>query len=141
MVDVGPLWLGYDGCAAVTIIAGRNPFWEKMLEAVEQAISEALGRLKLGVPVRSLDAVARAVLGEKASPKLSSPFGTLYRRLLQARSSGVYTYMIWRKEWCLLCGPAVYLPGRGGVRIEPHIAVTEGGYKVLTDIHRGLTMS
>ena len=34
--------------------------------------------------------------------------------------------------------PGVYLPPRGGVRLEDDLAVTSTGYELLTDVSRGL---
>ena len=32
--------------------------------------------------------------------------------------------------------PAVYLPDKDGVRIEPHILITDGGHEILTRFHK-----
>ena len=34
--------------------------------------------------------------------------------------------------------PGVYLPPRGGVRLEDDLAVTSTGYELLTEVSRGL---
>ncbi len=137
VVDLGPMWMGYDGCVAYTFIAGQNRYWHRVLEDVVEAIKAGLEQAKPGIPVRILDEVPRKHLQSRGYPDYphltGHPVGGFYKPVIA-------DFIGYRLELGMVFAyePAVYLPGKGGVRIEPHILVTSQGYRVLTEYHRRL---
>jgi len=135
IVDLGPMWMGYDGCVAYTFIAGRNEYWQRVLEDVVEAARTGLEHVELGVPVRILDEIPRKLLQSRGYPDYphltGHPVGGFYKPVIA-------DFIEYRLELGMVFAyePAVYLPGRGGVRIEPHILVTSQGHQVLTEYHR-----
>ncbi len=127
--------MGYDGCVAYTFIAGQSRYWEEVLEKVKQALQLGLEHVKPGTPVRVLDEVPRRELernGLPSYPHLTGhPVGGFYKPVIaDFIDYSLEPGMVFAYE------PAVYMPGRGGVRIEPHVLVTRDGYEVLTEFHR-----
>ena len=135
IVDLGPLWMGYDGCVAHTFIAGRSSYWEKVTEDVAEALRSGLRRAEPGVPVKVLDETPRSILKERGYPDYphltGHPIGGFYKPVIadfidyELEPGMVFAYE-----------PAVYLTERGGVRIEPHVLITRHGPLVLTEYHR-----
>ncbi len=140
IIDMGPLWMGYDGCIAHTFIAGRNQYWEDIIEKVTNALSHALENAKPGIPVSILDKLPREELrkhGLPDYPHLSGhPIGGFYKPVIAGFVSyRLETNMVFAYE------PAVYIQGKGGVRIEPHILITSNGHEILTEFHSELSES
>ena len=137
VVDLGPMWMGYDGCVAHTFIAGRNTYWERILEDVVEAIRAGLEQAKPGTPAKVLDEAPLKLLRERGYPDYphltGHPVGGFYRPIIA-------DFIEYRLEPGMVFAyePAVYLRGKGGVRIEPHILVTSQGHQVLTEYHRKL---
>ncbi len=137
VVDIGPFWMGYDGCAAHTFIAGQSRYWEDILEKVKQALELGLDHAKPGTPVRILDEVPRSELKKHSFPEYphltGHPIGGFYKPVIaEFIDYTLETNMVFAYE------PAVYIPNRGGVRIEPHVLITSSSYETLTEFHREL---
>jgi len=135
IVDLGPRWMGYDGCAAYTYIVGRNAYWERALNDVLEAIKIGLKHVKPGTPVKTLDLAPREYLATRGYPSYphltGHPIGGFYKPVIaEFIDYNLEEGMVFAYE------PAVYLPGKGGIRVEPHILVTSQGYKILTEYHR-----
>jgi len=104
---------------------------------VVEAIGTGLEYVKPGIPVRILDEVHRKLLQSRGYPDyLHLPVhsvGRFYKLVIadfieyKVESGMVFAYE-----------PAVYLPEKGGARVEPHILVTSQGYQILAEYHRRL---
>jgi len=68
VVDLGPMWMGYDGCIAYTFIAGQNKYWHGVPEGVVEAVRTGLEYVKPSVLVRILDEVPRKLLQSRGYP-------------------------------------------------------------------------
>jgi len=135
VVDLGPLWMGYDGCVAHTFIVGRNNYWNKVLGNVIDALRVGLEHAKPGVPVKVLDEIPRGLLKKRGYPDYphltGHPIGGFYRPVIASFIDySLEPGMVFAYE------PAIYIPGRGGIRIEPHILVSNQGYDILTEYHK-----
>jgi len=140
IVDLGPIWMGYDGCVAHTFIVGQNKYWHGVLEDVVEAIRAGLEHVKPGIPVRLLDEIPRKLLQSRGYPDYphltGHPVGGFYKPVIAS-------FIEYRLEPGMVFAyePAVYLPGKGGVRIEPHILVTSQGQQVLTEYYSEILYS
>jgi len=135
VVDIGPFWMGYDGCVAHTFIAGQSKYWEEILGIVKHALYLGLDHAKPGTPVHILDKIPRNELRKRGLPEYphltGHPIGGFYKPVIaDFIDYNLETGMVFAYE------PAAYLPDRGGVRIEPHVMVTDGGCKILTEFHK-----
>ena len=116
----------------------RDEEMKAVHETVEAAQSAALAVIRPGVPAREVHLAAEAVIN--ASPwkgRLTHGVG---------HSIGLAVHDGWRygakADDLLEVGmaftvePGIYLPGKGGVRIEDDVVVTKNGYEFLTTAPR-----
>ena len=137
IVDLGPIWMGYDGCVAYTFIMGQNRYWHRVLEDVIEAIRAGLEQVKPSIPVRILDEVPRKHLQSCGYPDYPHLTGHTVGGFYKPVIASFIEYKL-EPGMVFAYEPAVYLPRKGGVRIEPHILVTSQGHQVLTEYHRKL---
>ncbi len=135
IIDVGPLWMGYDGCVAHTFVVGRSKYWEGIIEEVSYAISLGLKKARPGTPANVLDKTPREELRKQGLPNYphlsGHPIGGFYKPVI----ADFIDYKL-EPNMVFAYEPAVYLHGKGGVRIEPHIIITSKGYEILTEFHK-----
>jgi Xaa-Pro aminopeptidase len=140
-MDFGALVGGYHSDMTRTVVLGRAAGWQRDLHALVAAAQEA-GRAALvpGASVVEVDAAAREVvaaagyadefvhgLGHGVGLQIHEP------PLLSPTATGtVAAGMVVTVE------PGVYLPGRGGVRIEDTVVVRPGGAEPLSRSSRDL---
>jgi len=126
--------MGYDGCIAHTFIAGRNQYWEDIMEKASHVLSHALENAKPGIPVSILDKIPREELRKQGLPDYphlsGHPIGGFYKPVI----AGFVNYKL-ETNMVFAYEPTVYIQGKGGVRIEPHILITSSGYEILTEFH------
>lgn len=112
---------------------------KRVHETVEKAQAAALKRIRAGVPSKEVHMAAQEVVD-------ASPWKGRFTHGL-GHSIGLAVHDGWGMhqlaEDTLEAGmtitvePGIYLPGRGGVRIEDDVLVTETGYRFLTTAPRG----
>jgi Xaa-Pro aminopeptidase len=140
-IDFGALVDGYHSDMTRTVVLGAAADWQRELYALVAA-AQAAGRAALGpgVDVADVDAAARGVVvdagrGEEFLHPLGHGVGLQIHEapLLGATGSGrLAAGMVVTVE------PGVYLEGRGGVRIEDTLVVTDGAPEVLTRFPKDL---
>lgn len=102
-----------------------------------EAIGTELEHVKPGIPVRILDEVPRKLLqscGYPDYPHLTGhPIGGFYKPVMA-------NFIEYKFEPGMVFAyePAVYLLGKSGVLVEPHILVTSQEHQILTEHHRRL---
>jgi Xaa-Pro aminopeptidase len=134
LIDFGVRFKGY--CCDITrcFVVGRpNSFYKKAYTAVQQAQAAALKMIKAGVEIKKVDAAARKVIGKYDLPVYGH--GTGHGIGLEVHEQPVLSPVSKAKlqpGMVFTIEPAVYIPGKLGIRIEDNILVTETGCKILT---------
>ncbi len=141
-VDFGALYGGYHADCTRTVVVGHEPAdWQREIYDVVRAAQRA-GRHALlpGADVRDVDAAARQVV-------LDAGFGDAFPHGLghgvgleihEAPMMGYQANGRLAARTPVTVEPGVYLPGRGGVRIEDTLIVGDGGPELLTTTPKDL---
>ena len=143
VVDAGAVVDGYASDCTRTFATGALP---QELEEVYGVVLEAqlagLAAVAPQVHGREADAAARAVIGEAGYGEyfghgLGHGLGLLVHEapVLRPESTDVLA-----EGNVVTVEPGVYLPGRGGVRIEDLVVVREGGPEILTSFTKELVV-
>lgn len=146
-IDWGARVDGYHSDATRTIAVGGagdlQPWQREVVDAVSRAQQAGVAAVRAGVVTGDVDAAARATLaaaGHGAHFVHGTGHGVGLEiheapMLLEGSDGALQAGMVVTVE------PGVYLPGRGGVRIEDMLLVTGDGAEVLTLAPRGLDAS
>lgn len=127
-IDFGARVDGYHADCTRTFIVGPAADWQREIHAAVRASQEAgVGALRAGVPVADVDRAARAVLEEAGWLKYFTT-GLGHGVGLEIHEDpyvGMRTAGKLAAGTTLTMEPGIYLPGRGGVRIEDTVLVGE----------------
>jgi len=136
LIDFGVRYKGY--CCDLTrcfSIGRPDAFYKKVYNAVQQAQDDAIKMIKPGVKISLVDAAAREIIAKYDLPVYGHGTGhglgleVHEEPIISAESKGkLQAGMVFTIE------PAVYIPGKLGIRIEDNILVTKTGYKILSPI-------
>jgi Xaa-Pro aminopeptidase len=142
VIDAGARMGGYHADMTRTFVVGRPPApWQAEIHAaVEEAQARATEAYLPAARVRDIDAIARAVVaahgyGEAFTHGLGHGVGLEIHEAPIVGTSSTGTIV---PDMAITVEPGVYLPGRGGVRIEDTLVVADAGPRVLTQASRGL---
>ncbi len=142
VVDAGARVDGYHADMTRTfVVGGVVASWQEEIHAVvEAARSAAAQAYQAGASARGIDTIARDIVGaggfaDRFTHGLGHGVGLQIHEApnVGARSTGTI-----RSGMAITVEPGVYLPGRGGVRIEDTLVVTDAGPRILTEAPRGL---
>lgn len=134
-IDFGALVDGYHSDMTRTFVLGNPADWQRDLYAlVHQAQAAGRAAVRIGATGEQIDAAARDVIaaagfGEQFGHGLGHGVGL---QVHEAPSLARGSAAIMSADMCVTVEPGVYLPGRGGVRIEDCGVVRPDGYEVLT---------
>jgi Xaa-Pro aminopeptidase len=134
-LDIGARLDGY--CSDCTRTWATGPLPDDLAEAyalVQQAQAAALGAVRPGLTGQAVDAVARDIIGaaghaEHFGHGLGHGVGMEVHEAPRLARTATGTLAAGH---VVTVEPGVYLPGRGGVRIEDLVVVTETGHEVLS---------
>ena len=123
---------------AAFIIAGENPLISQIAEIVLKANQSAIAAARPNVAASEVDKAARDVIcnsgfGDAFTHRTGHGIGLLAHEdpyISQSNSSMLKTGMVFTIE------PGIYLPGKGGIRIEDNILINDSGCEVLTTLPR-----
>jgi len=139
--DFGVILCGYCSDRTRTVYVGR-PTGEdrRTYEAVREAQAVAIEAVKPGVSVGEVDNVARNLLKKKGLARHfthSTGHGVGLEIHEPPRIAAGQTEIL-RSGMVITVEPGVYIAGRGGVRIEDMVVVTEQGREVLAPASKEL---
>ncbi|ADG98771.1 peptidase M24 [Segniliparus rotundus DSM 44985] len=142
-IDFGATWLGYHSDMTRTYVLGEPAAWQReVYELVLAAQTAGREALKPGVELKSVDAAARDVI-DAAGHKDHFDHGLGHAVGLDIHESPALSKL---SEGLVPVGavltvePGVYLPGKGGVRIEDTLVVGESENQLLTRTDKALTI-
>jgi len=141
-IDFGALFEGYHAdCTRTFVVAADPADWQVQIHGVvAEAQRAGIEALAPGVSGRDVDAVARAVIDDAG-------FGQYYGHGLghgvgleihEVPFLGPTSTNTVEARVPLTVEPGIYLPDRGGVRIEDTVVVLDDGVEILTDFPRDL---
>ena len=141
IIDSGALVLGYHADMTRTFIVGEAQAWQRDVHSlVDSAAAAAREAVRPGIALADLDASARRIIetagyGEFFGHGLGHGTGLDIHEapMIGPRAEGRLS-----PETTITVEPGVYLPGRGGVRIEDSLLVTADGHRSLTTSPRDL---
>ena len=140
-LDFGALVDGYHSDMTRTVVLGRPTDWQRELHALVTE-AQAAGRAALapGAEVTAVDAAARGVVeragrGEEFVHGLGHGVGLQIHEAPYVGKTGTGALAA---GMVVTVEPGVYLPGRGGVRIEDTLVVRDDGSELLTHTTREL---
>jgi Xaa-Pro aminopeptidase len=140
-LDFGALVQGYHSDMTRTVVLGRAADWQREVYAVVAAAQQA-GRdaLAPGVACSDVDAAARSVVdGSAFAGRFVHPLGHGVGLEIHERPTLAPTVTdTIAQHTPVTVEPGIYLPGRGGVRIEDTLVVRPGGAEPLTRTTREL---
>ncbi len=135
VLDFGVILGGYCSDMTRTVCVGRpSEEMRSVYDAVRTAQQAALDAVRPGVEVGQVDAAARRSLAGAGLARFfthSTGHGVGLEVHEPPRVARGGTAVL-RPGMVITIEPGVYLPGKGGVRIEDMVAVTENGREVLT---------
>ncbi|MDD7964746.1 M24 family metallopeptidase [Actinomycetospora lemnae] len=140
-MDFGALVDGYHSDMTRTVLIGTPADWQRDLhDLVAEAAAAGRAALAPGVATRDVDAAARDVItaagfGEQFVHGLGHGVGLVIHEAPAVSATATATL---EAGMTVTVEPGVYLAGRGGVRIEDTLVVTDDGAAPLTQSPRDL---
>jgi len=134
LIDFGVRFENY--CCDITrcFVAGRpSAFYKKVYNTVRQAQNAAIKMIKAGVEIKKADAAAREIIKKHGLPVYGH--GTGHGLGLEVHEGPVVSPKSrgrFKAGEIITVEPAVYIPGKIGVRIEDDVLITKTGCKILS---------
>lgn len=143
MIDTGARVRGMASDVTRTFVAvDGGEAWAEVHAAVAAGVGAALAEIRAGVPMRAIDQAARRAISDAGFGRWfvhrvghgigieghEAPYLTGAVPLASRLEEGM----------TLTVEPGIYLPGRGGIRIEENVVVRADGVEVLTTASRAL---
>jgi Xaa-Pro aminopeptidase/Xaa-Pro dipeptidase len=135
LIDMGSIYKGYCSDFTRTLILGKvDPELEKIYEIVKEAHLEATSIVKAGIPIKEIDLKAREIIkkygyGEYYIHSTGHGIGVEIHE-----SPRIYKDVndTLKENTVFTIEPGIYLPKKGGVRLENIVVARENGVEVLT---------
>lgn len=135
LIDMGCLYKGYNSDLTRTIFVDSvDSTMGDIYNIVYEAQKEAVSSVKPGIDTNKLDSIARTVIsnygyGDNFGHGLGHGVGIEIHELPAIKK---FTSATIKKNMVITIEPGIYIPGKGGVRIEDTVLVTSGGCEILT---------
>jgi len=137
IVDMGARLRGYCSDMTRTIFAGEpDPLFREIYRIVYRAQTAAQDALKPGVTGREIDSVARSIIRESGYGRefVHSLGHGVGLAVHEAPVLSVRSRKMIRTGMVVTVEPGIYIPGRGGVRLENMALVTADGAEILNSL-------
>lgn len=141
VMDLGATYRGYAADLTRTVCLGRfRKQQRKVYEVVRDAQERALALIRPGATTGEADMAAREIItaagyGEYFNHSLGHGVGLAIHEEPRITPGG---NVVLEPGMVFTVEPGVYLPGRGGVRIEDTVLVTRNGCEILTPVKKEL---
>src|SRR5271157_1117335 len=141
VIDWGASYQGYMSDLTRTIAIGKiDPEFEKIAGIVLEANSVGRNASRPGIPTGQVDQAAREVISHAGyGPQFTHRVG---HGIGMEGHEPPYIFgenqLLLKPGMCHTIEPGIYLAGRGGVRIEDDVVVTETGSESLSNLPRQL---
>jgi len=135
LIDMGCTYNGYNSDLTRTIFIGNiAPEFKRIYNIVRQAQEEAISRVKPGVTTGILDKSARDIISKENygwafGHSLGHGLGLEVHENPTLKNGNAYKL---KKNIPFTIEPGIYIPDKGGVRIEDVVIVKDNGYEILT---------
>ncbi len=142
LIDMGAKYQGYCSDMTRTVCLGKIADWQRELYVrVEAAQKAVLARLAAGMRGAEADAIARdmftkAGCAEQFCHSLGHGVGLEIHELPLLSPSAAEEALV--PGNVVTVEPGLYLPGKGGVRIEDSVLIREDGIEILNHAPKGL---
>ncbi|MGV8079028.1 MAG: M24 family metallopeptidase [Syntrophales bacterium] len=143
IIDCGAILDGYCSDETVTVVLGPgNPEKEQAHTVVREALLEALGAVRPGIPCREVDDRARGRI-EKAGWGQFFSHGTGHGVGLDVHEAprlSTRSNEVLEEGMVVTVEPGVYFPGRWGIRLEEMVLVRRDGVEILSRVPKVWTV-
>ena len=141
--DWGACLNSYNSDISRVVFLGKpTSFWQKIYGIVQEAQQRAINTVRAGVPTVEVDKAARGFIASKGyGPNFGHGLGhgvgrevhelPRIRRATNSASPIPHSALL-QTGMVFTIEPGIYLPGKGGIRIEDMVLVTPTGCEVLT---------
>jgi Xaa-Pro dipeptidase len=141
VIDWGAAHNGYISDLTRTFAIGEvDPEFHQIAELVRAANEAGRAASKPGIPAGQVDRAARDVIARGGYEQYF--FHRTGHGIGMEAHEGPYIFgeneLILAPGMAYTVEPGIYLPGRGGVRIEDNVVITEDGVETLSDLPREL---
>ena len=141
VIDFGVKYNGYCSDMTRTVFIGKPTKKDRELyDLLLQAQEECVAMVKSGIVAKDIDSHARKVLGKYSKYFIHGLGHQLGIEIHENSKRGINKRGNFKlKEGMVITiEPGIYLPRRGGVRIEDDVLINESGLESLTDLPRKL---
>lgn len=134
LIDFGAKLNGY--CCDLTrcfAVGKVNDFYSKVYRTVFNAQANAIKNLKAGTGVKKVDDAAKEIIAAAKLPPYGH--GLSHGLGLEVHEQPVVSAIskaFLQEDNVITVEPAVYLPGKFGIRIEDDVLITENGCKIIS---------
>ena len=135
LIDMGCTYRGYNSDLTRTVfVHSITDEFREIYNIVRRAQETAIRSVRPGVSTGTLDSRARDIItsegyGEFFGHSLGHGVGMEVHELPAVKSGGSVRL---KKNTVITIEPGIYLPGKGGIRIEDMVCVAPGGVEVMT---------
>ncbi len=137
VIDFGVRYKGYCSDLTRTIWLGKMPeYYRRIYEICLNAQRIAISFIRDGIEVGTIDKKARDIIESKGYGKYFL-HSTGHGIGLNVHENPVLSQRVkqkLKKGMIVTVEPGIYIPGKGGIRIEDDILVTEQGYEILSSL-------